>query len=117
MKRCSENPAKISEGVTMRSVRFLKSIPALLLFLSEVSGLSAQTPIYLDSTAAIEDRVDDLLARMSLDEKIGQMTQADRSVLNNHDHVRLYYLGSILSGGGSVSYGTQVLLNTLSRRS
>ncbi len=86
----------------MRSVRFLKSIPALLLFLSEVSGLSAQTPIYLDSTAVIEDRVDDLLARMSLDEKIGQMTQADRSVLNNHDHVRLYYLGSILSGGGSV---------------
>lgn len=61
--------------------------------------LSAQT--YLDSTATVEARVQDLLTRMTLEEKIGQMTQADRGQLNSLEEVKSYFLGSILSGGGS----------------
>lgn len=61
--------------------------------------LYAQT--YLDSTATVEARVQDLLARMTLDEKIGQMTQADRGELNSPEEIKSYFLGSILSGGGS----------------
>ena len=34
---------------------------------------SAQQPIYLDSSKPVEQRVDDLLGRMTLEEKIGQM--------------------------------------------
>jgi hypothetical protein len=44
--------------------------------------------------------IEALLAGMTLDEKIGQMTQAERGSATPDD-VRDYFLGSILSGGGS----------------
>ncbi|NBC16971.1 MAG: beta-glucosidase, partial [Bacteroidetes bacterium] len=40
-----------------------------------------------------DDRVDTLLAKMTLEEKIGQMTQADQEFLTDEDHIREYYLG------------------------
>ena len=43
----------------------------------------------------------ELLARMSLDEKIGQMIQPDQAFLKDPDDVAKYFLGSLLSGGGS----------------
>src|SRR4051812_30599322 len=46
------------------------------------------------------NRVDDLMSRMSIDDKIGQMTQAERATVTP-DEVREYRLGSVLSGGGS----------------
>jgi beta-glucosidase len=57
-------------------------------------------PTYLDPTAAVEDRVDDLLGRMTLDEKVGQMLQPEKGSISIDD-VKNYYLGSVLSGGGS----------------
>jgi beta-glucosidase len=42
-----------------------------------------------------------LLARMTLDEKIGQMTQADQKFLKDPSDVETLFLGSILSGGDS----------------
>ncbi len=68
-------------------------------FLFQVSWGHSQT--YLDSTAAIPDRVEDLLGRMTLAEKIGQMTQADRRFLQSESDIATYGLGSVLSGGGS----------------
>lgn len=56
---------------------------------------------YRDPEQAVEDRVADLLARMDLADKVGQMTQAERSVVAPAD-VAAYRLGSVLSGGGSV---------------
>ena len=50
--------------------------------------------------AAIRQKVDTLLAKMNLDQKIGQMTQAERMSVTPED-VRRYHLGSVLSGGGS----------------
>jgi beta-glucosidase len=38
---------------------------------------------------------------MTLDEKVGQMTQADRSALRSEADIRGFFLGSLLSGGGS----------------
>ncbi|MBN1765314.1 MAG: glycoside hydrolase family 3 C-terminal domain-containing protein [Sedimentisphaerales bacterium] len=55
--------------------------------------------IIISGTAAAVD-IEALIASMTLDEKIGQMTQAERSDATPDD-VRDYYLGSILSGGGS----------------
>lgn len=49
----------------------------------------------------IEKSVKDLLSRMTLDEKIGQMTQADRRYLKHDSDIATFYLGSLLSGGGS----------------
>src|SRR6185437_4443526 len=42
-----------------------------------------------------------ILARMSLAEKIGQMTQPDKNYLKNPDDIVNYSLGSVLSGGDS----------------
>ena len=42
-----------------------------------------------------------LLAQMTQDEKIGQMVQVDSGALKDHADVRKYFLGSVLSGGGS----------------
>jgi beta-glucosidase len=55
---------------------------------------------YQDPTLPVATRVADLLGRMSLDEKIGQMTQAERGSTSPAD-VTTYRLGSVLSGGGS----------------
>ncbi|MEJ2547602.1 MAG: glycoside hydrolase family 3 protein [Gemmatimonadota bacterium] len=52
------------------------------------------------TTPEIRERVESLLARMSLDQKIGQMTQGERAFVTPED-VRDYHLGSVLSGGGS----------------
>ena len=38
---------------------------------------------------------------MTLDEKLGQMTQVDRQFLNDISDVSKYGFGSLLSGGGS----------------
>ena len=56
-------------------------------------------PVYLDPQAPLPARVDDLLARMTLDEKIGQMTQVEKNSLTYEDATR-YFIGSVLSGGG-----------------
>ena len=49
---------------------------------------------------ALKARVEALLSRMSLDQKIGQMTQPERMSCSPED-VTSYHLGSVLSGGGS----------------
>jgi beta-glucosidase len=47
-----------------------------------------------------EGQVQALLAQMTLEEKIGQMTQADSDALKDKSDVQTYFLGSVLSGGG-----------------
>ncbi|MTE22244.1 beta-glucosidase [Streptomyces sp. TRM43335] len=58
-------------------------------------------PAYEDPTLPVDDRVEDLLSRMTLDDKIGQMTQVDRGALENPSDLATYRIGSVLSGGGS----------------
>jgi beta-glucosidase len=50
--------------------------------------------------AAIEARVQQILAQMTLAQKIGQMTQAEIKSITP-EQVRQYYIGSVLNGGGS----------------
>ncbi|MGW7386496.1 glycoside hydrolase family 3 protein [Streptomyces sp. NPDC054794] len=56
---------------------------------------------YLDAKLPVRKRVADLLGRMSLAEKAGQMTQAERGAVANGGDIAMYGLGSLLSGGGS----------------
>ncbi|KAJ8646890.1 hypothetical protein MRB53_008638 [Persea americana] len=55
---------------------------------------------YRDPRLPIEARISDLLSRMTLAEKIGQMTQIDRSVASS-DVIRDLSIGSVLNGGDS----------------
>ena len=60
-------------------------------------------PTYLNPRAPISARVADLLSRMTLADKVGQMTQAERSDIDaNPSLIATWRLGSVLSGGGSV---------------
>ncbi|CAL1404509.1 unnamed protein product [Linum trigynum] len=56
---------------------------------------------YKDPKQPVGARIKDLVKRMTLEEKIGQMVQIDLTVASS-DVMKNYYLGSVLSGGGSV---------------
>jgi beta-glucosidase len=63
----------------------------------------AQPLPYQNAVLPVRQRVQDLLSRMTLAEKIGQMTQAERaSVDTDTSKITTDNLGSVLSGGGSV---------------
>jgi len=77
-----------------------KTTFVLLIFCLAVLG-RAEYLKYKDPTQPIGARVDDLLARMTLAEKIGQMTQIERENATT-GVLSKYFIGSVLSGGGSV---------------
>ncbi|CAN1124863.1 Beta-glucosidase BoGH3B [Linum perenne] len=56
---------------------------------------------YKDPKQPLGVRIKDLMSRMTLEEKIGQMVQIDRQVASAHV-MKNYFIGSLLSGGGSV---------------
>jgi beta-glucosidase len=60
--------------------------------------IEAQPP-YLDASLPARDRALDLLGRMTLEEKIGQMTLIEKGSLPLPDVTR-YFIGGVLSGGG-----------------
>jgi hypothetical protein len=67
-----------------------------------VSAPTSATPLYKDASQPVEKRVEDLLARMTLEEKIGQMIQIDHPYITPAD-VSKYNLGSVLDGGNGLS--------------
>lgn len=50
---------------------------------------------------AFDDAANDLLSKMTLEEKVGQMTQAEQDALVDPNDITNYFLGSVLSGGNS----------------
>jgi len=56
--------------------------------------------------ARTEAMIDDLLARMTLEEKVGQIVQADIASIKPED-LALYPIGSILAGGNSSPEGNE----------
>jgi len=68
-----------------------------MLLLTLLAGSVARLP----ADPAIDQRVEALLAQMTLDEKIGQMVQVDMNALKNESDIQTYFLGSMLSGGNS----------------
>src|SRR5262245_1547150 len=76
------------------------AVAALLVGALTMTPADAAGPAYLDPSQPVSVRVADLPSRMSLDEKIGQMTQAERLAVSGAD-ITNRRLGSLLSGGGS----------------
>ena len=64
--------------------------------------INAHGYTYLNPNKSIAARVADLMSHMTLAEKIGQMTQAERGAVGDGTDITKYELGSLLSGGGSV---------------
>jgi len=78
-------------------------LPAAALLVLVAPALSAPGPEAASRPrlSAQDDAVRPLLAKMTLDEKIGQMTQADQQFLVEERDIETYFLGSLLSGGDS----------------
>ncbi len=75
---------------------------AVAVFVIAAPGRSvAASPAAAQSLTAHDEQVKALLAKMTLDEKVGQMTQADNDFLKDPTDVKTYFLGSVLSGGSS----------------
>jgi beta-glucosidase len=84
-------------------IRLPAVLSALLLTSASVVVSTTATADHLpyhDPDLPVATRVDDLLSRMTLDEKLGQMTQAERGSISNAQ-VTQFRIGSVLSGGGS----------------
>ncbi len=65
-----------------RGASFLiSSFVSFLLLLGSFTIASGQT--YLNPESPLEERVDDLLSRMTVEEKVGQMTQLNITLINN----------------------------------
>ncbi|WP_409304765.1 glycoside hydrolase family 3 protein [Peribacillus sp. SCS-155] len=88
---------KILTGLTILSL----SVGTVVGTVSSNAEAKTKDASYKNSKLPIEQRVSDLLSRMTLDEKIGQMVQPERNALTAED-VKNYGIGSILSGGGSL---------------
>jgi beta-glucosidase len=56
-------------------------------------------PAYKDPEVCLDERVEDLLARMTLAEKIGQIAQVEKNSIQPAD-ITTKFIGSLLSGGG-----------------
>ncbi|XP_031122675.1 uncharacterized protein LOC116025552 [Ipomoea triloba] len=83
--------------------RFAEPAVGILLFwLCFLGGVTAAAEYvkYKDPKQPVGVRIRDLMKRMSLAEKVGQMTQIERHVASP-DVINKYFIGSVLSGGGS----------------
>lgn len=95
-------------GGALVAVLAVGTLPALASGSSAAPGSTtasdepARLP-YQDPSLPTSERVIDLLSRMTIEEKVGQMTQAERAdVAADPSLITTYGLGSVLSGGGSV---------------
>jgi beta-glucosidase len=91
-------------GLVSMSHQGLLAQPAPSESSNRVRWPSVQSRVPRD--AAIEARIDRILARMTLEEKVGQIIQGDISAVTPED-VRKYKLGSILAGGNSSPGGDE----------
>ncbi|MGA2973735.1 MAG: glycoside hydrolase family 3 N-terminal domain-containing protein [Spirochaetia bacterium] len=64
-------------------------------------GIAEAKAPYRDPSLPVQERVSDLLSRMTVREKIGQMMQVARDYIYDQRDISSYGFGSILSGGGS----------------
>jgi beta-glucosidase len=81
-------------------LNFLVRVVPAALVAATVTTAFAETP-KPRPFSAYDAEAKALLARMTLDEKIGQMTQPEQHQLVDIKDVETYFLGSILSGGDS----------------
>jgi beta-glucosidase len=81
-----------------RTAALLPAVVAVvLLAASQVAVAQSRQKLFTDCDAQAKE----LLAKMTLEEKIGQICQPDQNALKDPADIEKYFLGSLLSGGGS----------------
>lgn len=85
----------------------MSSVIVFVMYSLQPDDLGLQLPpppanaLYKQANRPVEARVQDLLTRMTLEEKIGQMTLIDKKSIDKTEDISKYSLGGILSGAGS----------------
>jgi len=83
---------------SLATVKHLRSFQKILV----ITGLmAASLRASAQDFSGNDAKVEALLSRMTLEEKIGQMVQVDMNALQDKADIQKYFLGSILSGGSS----------------
>lgn len=81
--------------------RILMKMMGIMLWLTVLIAMAVGEDVkYKDPKQPVAVRIKDLMSRMTLEEKIGQMVQIDR-LTASPDIMQTYCIGSVLSGGGS----------------
>ncbi len=88
-------------NMTIKHLKTRIAAYTVLLFIIAVSCNNMKQKPAAMKGPTIDQKVDTLLSKMSLAEKIGQMTQVDHSFLKDPKDIEKYYIGSLLSGGDS----------------
>ena len=95
-KRTRRDFLKTSALVSAATLAFDNLFDAQAGRASEPSGAKRGQPF-----SAHQEQAREVLAQMTLEEKVGQMTQAEQDALKDRSDIRTYALGSLLSGGSS----------------
>ena len=66
-----------------------------------IACLATATSYGVPLFSQYDRQVSELIAQMTLDDKIGQMVQVDSGALTDKEDVNKYCIGSVLSGGNS----------------
>lgn len=77
--------------------RIYKTLAICLLIASCSTNSQSDKVKYIDN----EQKIDSIMSLMTIEEKIGQMTQIDQQFLDTIQDIAEYGIGSLLSGGGS----------------
>jgi beta-glucosidase len=88
---CGSPPATATPGASSGASNGASS--------SAASGAPSSGRPWMDASKSVDERVAALLGQMTLDEKIGQMTQIEKNAIDA-TNAAAFNLGSILSGGG-----------------
>ncbi len=84
---------------------FFRGLSIILMLMLALPVMAQQDEVppddapYKKAALSVEERVEDLLARMTLEEKIGQMTLVEKNSIKVDDIDGLF-IGGLLSGGG-----------------
>jgi beta-glucosidase len=84
--------------MTPRTVLLVATMPIAT---AAMPAMQPASPATSKPLSAWDPQANALLATMTLDEKIGQMTQPDQMFLRDASDVETLFLGSVLSGGDS----------------
>ena len=85
----------------MRRVLVPPAVLTVLSVLAAVSPPIAASPLARKKLSAHDPQVNRILAGMTLEEKVGQMTQPEQDALKDEADVENYFVGSVVSGGNS----------------
>src|SRR5215216_4749925 len=75
--------------------------PAIVEAIEASSSAAERKAVSLKPLSSFDAKVRELLSQMTLEEKIGQMTQPEQDALKDASDIEKYFVGSLLSGGNS----------------